>query len=75
MNVVEIEEAITFLAEQQFDAEAFPFSFLEAFGKTVVPQEWFLVQLFVIDEVVEKIKDETIGDYTYDTHTATLIKN
>ncbi len=32
MNAVEIEEAITKLAEQPFDAGAFPFSFLEAFG-------------------------------------------
>ncbi|MFK5948425.1 MAG: lactate dehydrogenase [Methylococcales bacterium] len=32
MNAVEIEEAITDLADQDFDAENFPFSFLEAFG-------------------------------------------
>ena len=32
MNAVEIEEAITLLAEQPFDAESFPFDFLEAFG-------------------------------------------
>ena len=32
MNAVEIEEAITLLAEQPFDAETFPFAFLEAFG-------------------------------------------
>jgi hypothetical protein len=32
MNAVEIEEAISALAEQPFDAEEFPFSFLEAFG-------------------------------------------
>lgn len=32
MNAVEIEEAITQLAEQPFDAEAFPYAFLEAFG-------------------------------------------
>lgn len=32
MNAVEIEEAITALAELPFDAEEFPFAFLEAFG-------------------------------------------
>ena len=32
MNAVEIEEAIAHLAEQLFDAQAFPFAFLEAFG-------------------------------------------
>lgn len=32
MNAVEIEEAISSLAEQPFDAESFPYAFLEAFG-------------------------------------------
>ncbi|MFC3530484.1 class I SAM-dependent DNA methyltransferase [Paracoccus mangrovi] len=32
MNAVEIEQAVSDLAEQPFDAEAFPFAFLEAFG-------------------------------------------
>jgi hypothetical protein len=32
LNAVEIEEAISQLAEQEFDAESFPYAFLEAFG-------------------------------------------
>jgi hypothetical protein len=32
MNAVEIEEAVSRLAEAPFDQEAFPFAFLEAFG-------------------------------------------
>lgn len=32
MNAVEIEEQVSALAEQPFDPEEFPFSFLEAFG-------------------------------------------
>jgi hypothetical protein len=32
LNAVEIEEAITQLADQPFDPESFPFAFLEAFG-------------------------------------------
>lgn len=32
MNAVEIEEAISQLAEQDFDAASFPYAFLEAFG-------------------------------------------
>jgi hypothetical protein len=32
MNAVEIEEAISRLAEQPFDRETFPYAFLEAFG-------------------------------------------
>jgi len=33
LNAVEIEEAISGLAEQPFDAQEFPFVFLEAFGR------------------------------------------
>jgi hypothetical protein len=32
LNAVEIEEAISHLAEQKFDAASFPYAFLEAFG-------------------------------------------
>ncbi len=32
MNAVEIEEAVSLLAEQPFEAAAFPYAFLEAFG-------------------------------------------
>ena len=45
----------------------------DRFGNPVVPREWFLVPLFVIDEVVEKIKDKTISNYCYDTETVSLV--
>lgn len=32
MNAVEIEEAVSQLAEQPYEADAFPYLFLEAFG-------------------------------------------
>lgn len=32
MNAVEIEEAISQLADQPFDPKSFPYAFLEAFG-------------------------------------------
>lgn len=32
MNAVEIEEEVSALAERPFDAEEFPFAFLQAFG-------------------------------------------
>jgi hypothetical protein len=39
MNAIEIEEAISKLAEQAFDAQSFPYAFLEAFGnKTTTVQ-------------------------------------
>lgn len=46
----------------------------DRFGHSVVPREWFLVPLFVIDEAVEHIKDGTITDYTYDPKRATLVR-
>ncbi|QQX78186.1 GIY-YIG nuclease family protein [Aequorivita iocasae] len=44
----------------------------DRFGKLVKVKEWFLVPIFVIDEMVDKIKDGTIGDYYYDTKAAEL---
>jgi hypothetical protein len=38
----------------------------DRFGNPVTPREWFLVPLFVIDEVIEKIKDGSIVDCVYD---------
>ena len=46
----------------------------DRFGRSVVPREWFLVPLFVIDEAVKKIKDGTIANYIYDPKTAALIE-
>lgn len=44
----------------------------DRFGQPVVPREWFLVPLFVIDDVVEKIKEGSISDYFYDPKEAGL---
>ena len=38
----------------------------DRFGQPVIPREWFLVPLFVINEAVDRIKDGTITGYTYD---------
>ena len=45
----------------------------DRFGNPVVPREWFLVPLSVIDEAVEKIREGTITRYSYDAKTASLI--
>jgi len=37
----------------------------DRFGAPVVPQEWFLVPLNVIDDAVQKIRDGTITQYIY----------
>lgn len=46
----------------------------DRFGQPVVPREWFLVPLFVIDEAVDRIKDGTIIDYIYDPKAAALVR-
>jgi hypothetical protein len=46
----------------------------DRFGQPVIPREWFLVPLFVIDEAVSRIKDGTITDFRYDPTTASLIR-
>jgi hypothetical protein len=45
----------------------------DRFGNPVVPREWFLVPLYAINNVVDKIKDGTITQYRYDTKTAVLV--
>lgn len=44
----------------------------DRFGNPVVPREWFLVPLPVIDEAVDRITDGTISKYVYDPQTASL---
>lgn len=46
----------------------------DRFGHPVVPREWFLVPLPVIDEAVEKIRDGTITRYLYDPAQAALVE-
>ncbi len=44
----------------------------DRFGQPVVPKEWYLVPLFVIDEAVEKVKDGSITNFVYNPNTASL---
>jgi hypothetical protein len=45
----------------------------DRFGTPVRPQEWFLVPLHIIDEIVSRIKDGTIEGMIYDPTTAGLV--
>ncbi len=56
-----------------FEAARLDIQINDRFGHPVVPREWFLVPLFIIDEVVEKIKNGTIGKYVYDMKSAALV--
>lgn len=44
----------------------------DRFGNPVIPREWFLVPLFVIDDAVEKIRNGSIVDYCYDAGTGNI---
>ena len=48
---------------------------LDRFGNPVSPREWFLVPRPAIDEAVERIKDKTITQYTYNPQSASLQKH
>jgi hypothetical protein len=56
-----------------FDHAKLEIEIKDRFGQPVVPREWFLVPLFVIDEVVAKITDGTIEEYDYSVQRAKLV--
>lgn len=60
------------LVHRIFDPVKLDIEIKDRFGNPVVPREWFLVPLFVIDEAVSRIKDGTITGYQYDPGTASL---
>lgn len=61
------------LIHRIFDPARLDIEVKDRFGNPIVPREWFLVPVFVIDEAVERIKDGTITDYRYDPKTAALV--
>jgi len=44
----------------------------DRFGKPVTVREWFLVPVFVIDQMMEKVIDGTIKDYHYNPESASI---
>lgn len=61
------------LIHRIFDPARLNIEIKDRFGNPIVPREWFLVPLAAIDDVVEKVKDGTIGDYFYDIEKASLV--
>lgn len=45
----------------------------DRFGNPVVPQEWFLVPVTLIDEAVAKITDQSISNFKYDAAIASIV--
>ena len=63
------------LIHRIFKAAQLDIEIKDRFGSPVIPREWFLVPRFVIDQVVDRIKDGTITDYAYDPKTAALVRS
>jgi hypothetical protein len=61
------------LLHRVFESARLDIEINDRFGNPVKPREWFLVPLFVIDEVVEKIRDGSITQFKYDHQLARLI--
>jgi hypothetical protein len=60
------------LIHRVLDSVRFDAEIPDRFGKPVRPREWFLVPLPVVDEIVQRIGDGTIVNYTYDRAKAAL---
>lgn len=68
INRVKLENLI----HRFFEQAKLSIEIKDRFGKPIVPREWFLVPLFVIDEAVGKIKDGSIVDFLYDAKTGKI---
>ena len=56
-----------------FESAKLDIEIKDRFGNPVIPREWFSVPLFIVDEVVDKIREGTIGDFAYDIASAKLV--
>lgn len=70
INRVKLENLI----HRVFDPARLDIEIKDRFGKPVIPREWFLVPVFVVDEAVERIRDGSITQYVYDPKAARLVK-
>ncbi len=61
------------LIHKVFDPARLDIEIMDRFGRPVIPREWFLVPVFVIDEAVEKIRNGSITEYRYDPDSARLV--
>ncbi len=71
VNRVRLENLI----HRVFDPAQLDIEIKDRFGNPVKPREWFLVPLFIVNEVVERIKDGSITEYLYDPLSAQLVKS
>ena len=62
------------LIHRFFESAKLNIQIKDRFGNPISPREWFLVPIFIIDEVVTKIKNGTLSGYRYDPKNVKLIK-
>ena len=70
INRVKLENLI----HRVFDPAQLEIEIRDRFGNLVKPREWFLVPLFVVNEVVERIRDGSITGYVYDPKAPRSVK-
>ena len=68
INRVKLEK----LLHRFFESARLDIQIKDRFGKPVVPREWFFVPMFVVDQVVEKLREGSLGDFYYDLDSASL---
>ncbi|MBY0554918.1 GIY-YIG nuclease family protein [bacterium] len=62
------------LIHKFFDSARLEIEIKDRFGLPIMPREWFLVPLFIIDEAIHRIKDGTIQRYRYDVKNSRIIE-
>jgi len=70
INRVKLENVL----HRVFDRAQLDIEIKDRFDNLVRPREWFLVPLFVVNEVIERIRNGTITQYIYDPTTARLVE-
>jgi uncharacterized protein YfbU (UPF0304 family) len=63
------------LLQKFFGSARLDLELKDRFAIPVKPQEWFLVPVEVIAEVIEKIKEGTLDQFRYELETASLVRS
>ena len=61
------------LMHRVFEPSRLDLALPDRFGLDVQPREWFLAPLAAIDEAVQRIRDGSIVDFSYDPKSASLV--
>ncbi len=69
INRIKLESLI----HRFFESAKLDIEIMDRFGNPVVPREWFLVPLFIIDETIEKIREGSIVNYRYDSSLGKIV--